>query len=79
MENQIKNTEKFSGKAEVYEKFRPGYPDALYEYLCKNYLPRGGAVADVGAGTGKLAAGLVNGGRKPLVVEPTADSAAGAM
>lgn len=75
MENRAKNTEKFSGKAEVYEKFRPGYPNALYEYLCKNYLPSGGAVADVGAGTGKFAAGLVKRGIKTFCVEPNADMA----
>ena len=75
MGEQIKNTEKFSGKADVYGKFRPGYPDALYEYLCKNYLPHGGVAADVGAGTGKFAAGLIKRGIKTFCVEPNADMA----
>ena len=38
MENIGTNCEKFTGKADVYQKFRPGYPEELYEYLCKYFI-----------------------------------------
>ena len=55
MENIGTNCEKFTGKADDYQKFRPGYTEDLYDYLCKYYLPSGGAVADVGSVTCKFA------------------------
>ena len=69
------NTRKFTGKADVYQKFRPGYPEELYEYLCKNCLPYGGVAADVGAGTGKFAEGLIRRGIRTYCVEPNEDMA----
>ena len=75
MENIGRNCEKFTGKADVYQKFRPGYPEELYEYLCKYYLPSGGAVADVGAGTGKFAEGFIRRNITTFCVEPNADMA----
>ena len=69
------NTRKFTGKADVYQKFRPGYPEELYEYLCKNCLPYGGVAADVGAGTGKFAEGLIKRGIRTYCVEPNEDMA----
>ena len=65
------NEEKFTGKADLYEKYRPGYPDALVDFLYQN--ARCGCVADIGAGTGKFTRCLV---RKPwriIAVEPNAD------
>lgn len=75
MDKMYDNTKKFSGKADIYEEFRPGYPDALYEYLCKTYLPYGGNVADVGSGTGKFARGLIERGINTFCVEPNGDMA----
>lgn len=65
------NENKFTGKADVYEKFRPGYPDALIDYLYDK--ARCDKVADIGAGTGKFTRCLL---RKPwsvTAVEPNDD------
>lgn len=65
------NEEKFTGKADVYEKFRPGYPDALIDYLYDK--AKCDKVADIGAGTGKFTRCLL---RKPwsvTAVEPNDD------
>lgn len=65
------NEEKFTGKADVYEKFRPSYPDAMIDFLYEN--ARCDFVADIGAGTGKFTRCLL---KKPwtiTAVEPNAD------
>ncbi len=46
------NEEKFSGKDEYYDKFRPSYPSELIDLPYS--LTRAEAVADIGAGTGKF-------------------------
>lgn len=65
---------RFSGKAEVYDAARPGYPAALADYIEEQCgLPVGACVADVGAGTGKLSALLLARGWRVYAVEPNAD------
>lgn len=66
------NTERFTGKAEVYAKARPSYPDAAIDYLVSLALP-GAVFADVGAGTGKLTELLARKGYQIFAVEPNAD------
>ena len=57
----------FGALAEEYERRRPGYPDDAVDWL----LPPGAcAVADVGAGTGKLTAALLARGLEVVAVEP---------
>ena len=57
----------FGALAEEYELRRPGYPDDAVDWL----LPPGArAVADVGAGTGKLTAALLARGLDVVAVEP---------
>jgi len=57
----------FGGLADLYERRRPMYPDAALEAV----LPVGARrVVDVGAGTGKLTAGLVARGLDVVAVEP---------
>ena len=46
------NEQKFTGKADLYEKYRPSYPDELIDFLYEN--ARCENVADIGAGTGKF-------------------------
>lgn len=65
------NERKFTGKAELYEKFRPSYPDELIDFLyekapCDN-------VADIGAGTGKFTRCLLHKPWKITAVEPNPD------
>lgn len=65
------NEEKFMGKAELYEKYRPSYPDSLIDFLYEN--ARCGCVADIGAGTGKFTRCLLKKPWRVIAVEPNAD------
>lgn len=65
------NEGKFTGKAELYEKYRPSYPDALVDFLYDN--TRCGCVADIGAGTGKFTRCLLKKPWRIVAVEPNAD------
>lgn len=65
------NEQKFTGKADLYEKFRPSYPDELISYLYDNAPCE--AVADIGAGTGKFTRCLLQKPWKVTAVEPNAD------
>lgn len=65
------NEEKFTGRADAYEKFRPSYPDALIDFLYEN--ARCESVADIGAGTGKFTRCLLQKPWKVTAVEPNAD------
>ncbi len=66
------NTKKFSGRADVYQSSRPGYPAALAEQLAALGL-RGARVADVGAGTGIFSRFLLDLGCTVFAVEPNDD------
>lgn len=69
----ISPAEKFTGKAQIYEKFRPSYPPAVYEFL-ESLLPSENAViADIGAGTGLFVMPLISKNFKVYCVEPNAD------
>lgn len=65
------NEEKFSGKAQLYAKYRPSYPNALLDWLYEQTKAQ--RVADIGAGTGIFTACLLK--KFPFVtaVEPNAD------
>lgn len=65
------NEEKFTGKAEIYERFRPSYPDALIDFLYEN--AQCDTVADIGAGTGKFTRCLLKKPWNVIAVEPNAD------
>ena len=65
------NEQRFTGKADVYEKFRPSYPDELIDFLYEK--ARCDAVADIGAGTGKFTRCLLKKPWKVTAVEPNAD------
>lgn len=68
------NTVKFTGKADIYAKYRPSYPDALLDYLITaGGLPESAHVADIGAGTGKLSERLLAGSLRVTAVEPNDD------
>lgn len=67
-------TEKFSGRAQAYAAGRPGYAPAFIEYLYNRFADlAGAAVADIGCGTGKFAALLLERGTTVYGVEPNAD------
>ncbi len=67
------NEEKFSGKAEIYDKYRPSYPSGLFDLLYPKYVTPQSVIADVGSGTGKFAKLLLDRGNTVYCVEPNAD------
>jgi SAM-dependent methyltransferase len=63
----------FASASDTYERGRPSYPDGLITELGRHWgLTPGCAVADVAAGTGKLARQLSAAGAWCLAVEPSA-------
>lgn len=67
----MKNTERFSNRVENYVKYRPGYPKKLIDDLYTNVnFSRNSIIADVGSGTGILAAILLDRGSRVIGVEP---------
>jgi len=58
---------RFSDRAEDYAKYRPGYPEAMFDDLA---LVAGTVVADVGAGTGLSSEPFMNRGCVVWAVEP---------
>lgn len=65
------NEEKFTGKAEVYDKYRPSYPGELIKWLWDK--THAGTVADIGAGTGKFTECLRAMPWRITAVEPNGD------
>ena len=68
---EIKNEERFAGKADIYKQFRPTYPKELIDYL---YLHTGfnknSIIADIGSGTGIFSRLLLEQGNQVYCVEP---------
>ena len=60
----------FSGQAADYERYRPGYPPALFEYLAAAAPARDRAV-DVGTGNGQSAVGLATYFAQVLATDPS--------
>jgi SAM-dependent methyltransferase len=64
-------TERFSGRAEHYRRYRPSYPPAAIELLeTRCGLAPGAVVADVGSGTGILSEQLLGRGARVIGIEP---------
>ncbi|MDR7240655.1 class I SAM-dependent methyltransferase [Neobacillus drentensis] len=70
----MKSTEKFTDKAEVYEKYRPNYPNEYVEYLfAATMLNENSTIADIGSGTGILSRQLLKRNLTVIGVEPNDD------
>ncbi|MEH7492268.1 class I SAM-dependent methyltransferase [Neobacillus niacini] len=70
----MKPTDKFSGKANVYSRSRPSYPNEYIDYLLSvNSLNETSRVADIGSGTGILTRQLLERNVSVLAVEPNDD------
>jgi SAM-dependent methyltransferase len=63
-------TERFSDRADDYDRYRPRYPAALAEWLAARGMGPTTAVADIGAGTGILAELLLGLGCSVELVDP---------
>jgi SAM-dependent methyltransferase len=65
------NTEKFTGKASIYEKYRPQYPTEFLNYLYDEMeFSAKSLIADIGSGTGILSKQLLDRGSRVIGVEP---------
>ncbi len=63
----------FEVHAEVYERARPPYPEALWARLREMELLKPGArVLELGAGTGQATESLLSAGASVMAVEPDA-------
>jgi SAM-dependent methyltransferase len=61
----------FDGWAADYDRYRPGYPPALFELIASRLsLPADPVVVDLGAGTGKVARATAARGWRTTAVEP---------
>lgn len=68
------NTKKFSGKADVYQKARPNYAQAMLDFIAQTWqIGAGSFVADIGSGTGIFTRQLLGLGARVYGVEPNAD------
>lgn len=65
------NEDKFSGKADDYDRYRPTYPTELADWLFARTNAK--TVADIGAGTGKFTKLLLPKAEKVIAVEPNGD------
>ena len=64
-------TQRFSGRAEDYGRYRPCYPPGLLGLLRRECgLTESSVVADVGSGTGILARLFLDNGNRVIMVEP---------
>jgi SAM-dependent methyltransferase len=68
----MNNTDKFTGRADVYAKARPSYAEKSVDYIL-NQLPEKPVIADIGAGTGKFSKQLAERGVTLFAVEPNDD------
>jgi len=72
MELAILRRNTHAGKAESYDLGRPAYPAEFYDYLYTIITPDA-VIADIGAGTGKVAQGFLEKGSRVYAVEPDGD------
>jgi SAM-dependent methyltransferase len=67
----MKSVERFSGRVDDYQKFRPDYPASLVAEIRKRTGLQGPAVvADIGSGTGIFTRRLLQAGFKVYALEP---------
>lgn len=63
--------ERFTGRADAYAAARPSYPRELVAHLAeRGGWRRDAVIADVGSGTGKFAALLLDAGFQAIAIEP---------
>lgn len=68
------NEDIFNGIANIYDKYRPTYPHALFTYLCSDVgMNVSDVVADIGSGTGILSKKLLDICNLVYAIEPNND------
>ena len=64
------NQEQYSEKADIYDRSRPRYPKAFFDYLFSDVeISEKSIIADIGAGTGILSKGLLERGSTVYCIE----------
>lgn len=75
----MRPTERFSDRVDDYIRYRPGYPEAILDFLeGPGGLRPGARVADVGSGTGFFTTLLLQRGYEVVAVEPNPEMRAAA-
>jgi SAM-dependent methyltransferase len=70
----LSSSDRFSGRAEAYAKYRPSYPVAAIDLLeSRCGLKRGATAVDLGSGTGILSALLLKRGARVFGIEPNSE------
>ncbi len=70
----------FGEVADLYHRFRPGYPPSVFDAISDfGHLQAGAPVLEVGAGTGKATAALLERGWRVLALEPDFEMSAVAI
>lgn len=65
---------RFLKRAEDYVRYRPGYPDEVFNFLWPTcHLGPHPKIADLGSGTGQVTRGLLDKGAEVFAVEPNSD------
>ncbi len=68
------NEEKFTGKAKIYSKYRPDYPEEFIEYLYSEVgFKDSSTIADIGSGTGIFSKHLLLRNSRVIGIEPNDD------
>jgi SAM-dependent methyltransferase len=71
---KLMNTNKFTGKAQIYAEYRPSYPTEFIDYLYNDVgFNKNSCIADIGSGTGILSKLLLERGSVVYCVEPNKD------
>jgi SAM-dependent methyltransferase len=74
MNTTLDSTSRFSGRAGVYARYRPGYPDKIIDLLrAEAGWSEEATVADIGAGTGLSSELFLRHGNRVWAVEPNAE------
>lgn len=74
MNKELNQTQRFSGKAEFYAKYRPRYPEVVVEILTdEGILSNKTIIADIGSGTGLLSKLFLDFGNIVYGIEPNED------
>lgn len=71
MDEPPDGTRVFNEVAELYDTYRPGYPDALIEdTIALSHLPAGGRILEIGCGPGKATLPFAERGYAMLCLDP---------
>ena len=70
----MEKPELFSGAAEYYAKYRPGYPKAFFDFVRKEFCLNGiGRHLDLGCGTGQIAIPLAKDFEEVIGLDPDSE------